>query len=113
MKRPLGSKRKTHLLVPWQWLGHGRTGTRILQELPADYPERPFYETLFKEMAERILSLQQEDGLWRASLLDPGSYPGGEVSSSGFCYAFAWGINNGFCWIEKHINQLWKNAGPH
>lgn len=70
---------------------------RILQELPADYPERPFYEELFKDMCGRILSLQQEDGLWRASLLDPESYPGGEVSGSGFfCYAFAWGVNNGF-----------------
>ena len=65
---------------------------RILKELPADYPERPFYEQLYKEMAERILSLQQADGLWRASLLDPDSYPGGEVSGSGFfCYALAWG----------------------
>jgi rhamnogalacturonyl hydrolase YesR len=85
---------------------------RILQELPADYPERLFYEQLYKEMAARILSLQQEDGLWRASLLDPASYPGGEVSGSGFfCYAFAWGVNNGLldgstykpaiekCWI--------------
>ncbi|MFA5734607.1 MAG: glycoside hydrolase family 88 protein [Proteiniphilum sp.] len=69
---------------------------RILKELPADYPERPFYQQLFKEMAERILSLQQDDGLWRASLLDPDSYPGGEVSGSGFfCYALAWGVNNG------------------
>jgi rhamnogalacturonyl hydrolase YesR len=68
---------------------------RILQELPSDYDNRPFYENLFKEMAERVLSLQQEDGLWRASLLDPASYPGGEVSGSGFfCYALAWGINN-------------------
>jgi len=85
---------------------------RLLEELPGDYPERPFYEQLFKEMAGRILSLQQEDGLWRASLLDPDSYPGGEVSGSGFfCYAFAWGVNNGLldsktykpaiekCWI--------------
>jgi rhamnogalacturonyl hydrolase YesR len=32
---------------------------------------------------------------WRASLLDPDAYPGGEVSGSGFnCYALAWGINN-------------------
>ncbi len=69
---------------------------RILKELPADYPQSPFYENLFKEMAERIASLQQSDGLWRASLLDPDSYPGGEVSGSGFdCYAIAWGINNG------------------
>ncbi|MDR2037121.1 MAG: glycoside hydrolase family 88 protein [Bacteroidales bacterium] len=68
---------------------------RILKELPADYPERPFYENLFKEMAGKIASVQQADGLWRASLLDPDSYPGGEVSGSGFfCYALAWGINN-------------------
>jgi rhamnogalacturonyl hydrolase YesR len=69
---------------------------RLLSELPTDYPERPFYVQLYKEMAARILSLQQSDGLWRASLLDPKSYPGGEVSGSGFfCYALAWGINNG------------------
>lgn len=69
---------------------------RILQELPADYANREFYITLFKEMSIRLKELQQSDGLWRASLLDPDSYPGGEVSGSGFdCYAIAWGINNG------------------
>jgi len=75
---------------------------RILQELPVDYPERPFYEDLFKDMAIRVLSLQQQDGLWRASLLDPDSYPGGEVSGSGFfCYALAWGVNNKL--LDKRI----------
>lgn len=69
---------------------------RILEELPADYARRTFYETLFKEMAAKIITLQQADGLWRASLLDPASYPGGEGSGSGFyCYALAWGINHG------------------
>lgn len=68
---------------------------RILKELPKNYPTRPFYEQLFKEMAAKVVSIQQADGLWRASLLDPDSYPGGEVSGSGFfCYALAWGINN-------------------
>lgn len=68
---------------------------RILKELPSTYTHRPFYEELFQEMATRILNLQRPDGLWRASLLDPASYPGGEVSGSGFfCYALAWGINN-------------------
>jgi rhamnogalacturonyl hydrolase YesR len=68
---------------------------RILKELPKDYPVRPFYEQVFKDMAAKIISIQQTDGLWRASLLDPDSYPGGEVSGSGFfCYALAWGINN-------------------
>lgn len=68
---------------------------RVLSELPGDHPTRPFYENLLREMAGRVASLQQPDGLWRASLLDPESYPGGEVSGSGFfCYAITWGINN-------------------
>ncbi len=75
---------------------------RILNELPEDYPERPFYLDIFKKMAKRIASLQQPDGLWRASLLDPESYPGGEASGSGFyCYALAWGINHGI--LEKNV----------
>lgn len=69
---------------------------RVLKELPENYAGRDFYLTLFKEMAARLKDLQQADGLWRASLLDPDSYPGGEVSGTGFdCYAIAWGINNG------------------
>ncbi len=69
---------------------------RVLEELPADYANREFYVTIFKEMSARLKELQQADGLWRASLLDPDSYPGGEVSGSGFdCYAMAWGINHG------------------
>ncbi|MDR1666798.1 MAG: glycoside hydrolase family 88 protein [Bacteroidales bacterium] len=73
---------------------------RILEELPDDYPRRPFYEQLFREMAAKIISIQQPDGLWRTSLLDPDAYPGGEASGSGFyCYALAWGINSGL--LEK------------
>ena len=67
---------------------------RLLQEMPKDYAERTFYVELFKEMSVRILALQQEDGLWRTSLLDPAAYPGGEGSGSAFhCYALAWGVN--------------------
>ena len=82
---------------------------RILKELPSDYPQRNFYERLFKEMAARIVSLQQADGLWRASLLDPESYPGGEVSGSGFlCYALAWGVNNGLLKEELYLTAAKK-----
>ena len=78
--------------------------TRILKELPADWPKRPFYENLFREMAARIISLQQADGLWRTSLLDPDAYPGGEVSGSGFyCYALAWGVNSGLLDRETYL----------
>ncbi len=69
---------------------------RVLKELPKDWPTRDFYIQNYKEMAAKIISIQQKDGLWRASLLDPESYPGGEASGSGFyTYALAWGINNG------------------
>ena len=69
---------------------------RVLEMMPADYPSRARYETQFKEMAEKIASLQQPDGLWHASLLDPASYPVKETSGSGFyVFALTWGINHG------------------
>jgi unsaturated rhamnogalacturonyl hydrolase len=84
----------------------------LLNELPKDYKERSFYEQVYKEMAEKIASLQQEDGLWRASLLDPTTYPGGEASGSGFyTYALAWGINNGMLDQDKYlpvVQKAWK-----
>ena len=67
----------------------------ILSALPKKAPGRPYFETLFKEMAVQVISLQQPDGLWRASLLDPASYPLQETSGSGFfCFGLAWGINH-------------------
>jgi unsaturated rhamnogalacturonyl hydrolase len=69
---------------------------RLLQDMPAGYPDRPRYVALFKDMAERIASLQGDDGYWRASLLDPARMPNPETSGTGFfIYSLAWGINNG------------------
>jgi rhamnogalacturonyl hydrolase YesR len=68
---------------------------RMLQDMPADYPDRPRYLTLYREMAARIASLQGADGFWRASLLDPATVPNPETSGSGFfTFALAWGINH-------------------
>jgi unsaturated rhamnogalacturonyl hydrolase len=67
---------------------------RMLQFLPMNHPDRPRFEQLFRDMAEKILSCQQPDGLWRASLLDPDSFAIKEASGSGFfTYALAWGVN--------------------
>jgi unsaturated rhamnogalacturonyl hydrolase len=86
--------------------------TRVLKEMPTDYPKRGFYVQLFKEMVEKVHALQQADGLWRSSLLDPLAYPGGEGSGTGFyCYAMAWGINNGILDKTKHtpsVLKAWK-----
>ena len=82
---------------------------RILNELPADYVERPFYEKLFKEMSAKIISIQPEDGLWRSSLLDPDSYPAGELSGSGFyCYGLAWGVNHGLLDKKTYLPAVEK-----
>ena len=83
----------------------------ILDDMPKDYKHRDFYVNLYKKMANRILELQHEDGLWRTSLLSPESYNHGEVSGSGFyTFALAWGVNNGLLDI-KHtstIKKAWK-----
>lgn len=68
----------------------------ILDNLPKDYPNRPYYDNIFKEMAGVILKLQDAKGSWHASLLDPESFPMPENSASAFfCYGFAWGMRNG------------------
>lgn len=69
---------------------------RMLQDMPADYPDRARYVTLFREMAEKVASVQGRDGYWRASLLDADSLPNPETSGTGFfIYSLAWGINKG------------------
>ena len=69
---------------------------RLLEILPAGHPDRARFERQFVDMAQKVVSCQQPDGLWRASLLDPGDYPMRETSGSGFyTYALAWGLNQG------------------
>lgn len=69
---------------------------RVLQFLPKDHPQRPRFVQQFRDMADKLQTCQQADGLWRSSLLDPESYPLKETSGSGFyTYALTWGINEG------------------
>ncbi len=62
-----------------------------------------------KKWPTKLASIQQDDGLWRSSLLDPDSYPGGEASGSGFnIYALAWGINQGVLDSEPYLEVVKK-----
>ena len=45
----------------------------ILKELPAKDKNRKFYEELFVKLCTRVAKLQNADGFWHASLLDPAS----------------------------------------
>jgi unsaturated rhamnogalacturonyl hydrolase len=69
---------------------------RVLDNMPAKYPDRKKFVSLYKDMVAKIASLQQADGSWHASLLDPESFPAKETSGTGFyTYALLWGLNNG------------------
>ncbi len=86
---------------------------RVIQYLPEDYPDRPYYVDLFKTMADKIVEIQDErDGLWRSGLLDPDAYPYPETSGSGFfCFGLAWGVNEGILKdpkYEKAARHAWK-----
>ena len=82
---------------------------RWLESLPADHPNRPHYVDLFQKLSSRILELQQDDGLWRASLLAPEVYPEAETSGSGFyVYGLAWGINHGLLDRETYLPAVTK-----
>ncbi|MEQ8240337.1 MAG: glycoside hydrolase family 88 protein [Cyclobacteriaceae bacterium] len=85
--------------------------SRILSKLPADFPSRGKFEQQYQEMATKLLSLQDEDGMWRVSLIDPEYLDMGESSGSAFyTYGLAWGINNGL--IDKKyqpaVEKAWK-----
>jgi unsaturated rhamnogalacturonyl hydrolase len=68
---------------------------RVLALLPNDDPTRSYYETLFKEMMAKLLTLQKADGYWAPSLLALENSPP-ETSGTGFfVYGMTWGIQSG------------------
>jgi unsaturated rhamnogalacturonyl hydrolase len=82
---------------------------RVLENMPADYPTRERWINLYREMAGALLKLQQPDGSWHASLLDPLDFPVKETSGTGFiCYALAWGINHGILETKQYLPGVWK-----
>ena len=55
----------------------------------------------------KIASLQQSDGLWRASLFDPEEVPVKETSGSTFfTFAMIWGVNNGLLPEEVYMPKI-------
>jgi rhamnogalacturonyl hydrolase YesR len=67
----------------------------MLAALPADEPNRVGIEKLFRQMAEKLKTIQKPDGYWAPSLLAAEDSPA-ESSGTGFyVYGLAWGINHG------------------
>lgn len=90
---------------------------RVLEEMPDDYPARPRYIEQYRQMAERVASLQGPDGLWRPGLLDADAYPLPEVSGSAFfVYSFAWGIDHHILDRATYlpvVQKGWKGLVSH
>ena len=91
----------------------------MLDYLPADHPSRVKYLGLYHDMMHALLKLQNPDGLWRSSLLDPHDPQGESSGSSFFTYAMAWGISRGLLPAEtfrpavmKGYQALAKNIQP-
>jgi unsaturated rhamnogalacturonyl hydrolase len=89
----------------------------VIHRLPSDSPLRAKYVSLYRVIAERIAALQPSDGLWRASLLDPDSYPAPEISSTAlFTYAIGWGINQHMLDRKKYlpvVGRAWRGMLEH
>jgi len=85
---------------------------RVLESMPVDFQDRPKYVQLYREMAATLIMIQQDDGLWRSSLLDPNAFPTPEVSGTGFyCYGLAWGVNHALLDVATYqpaIVKAWR-----
>jgi rhamnogalacturonyl hydrolase YesR len=68
---------------------------QVLTFLPANDPRRPFYAEKFQQMAEKLRSLQGQDGLWRPGRRGAAGYPDPAGSGS----------------IKRSISRRWSGVG--
>lgn len=84
---------------------------RLLNYIPEGHPYRKFYIKVLRGTLKSIVAYQQPDGLWTSNLVDQKDFPDTETSGSAlFCYAMAWGINNGVISkkrYEPHVRKAW------
>lgn len=82
---------------------------KVLKDLPADYRHRDFFENKFKRMTDAVVELQQQEGYWTRSMMDPEHAPGYETSGTAFfTYGLLWGINNGYLKGQKYVDAAKK-----
>lgn len=68
---------------------------RMIPLLPVNSPDRRRMEAHFREMADRLVTLQKADGYWAPSLLAPENSPPESSGTAFFTYGMAWGVNSG------------------
>jgi len=70
---------------------------KVLQDMPETYVRQPFFVEKYQNLAHGVAKLQQKEGYWTRSMMDPQQAPGPETSGTAFfCYGLLWGVNNGY-----------------
>ena len=85
---------------------------KVLQDMPDSYEHYAFFVDKFKKLAEAVSKIQQPEGYWTRSMLDPDHAPGPETSGTAFfTYGLLWGVNNGLLPpkdYRKTIDRAWN-----
>ncbi|MDA3878936.1 MAG: glycoside hydrolase family 88 protein [Prolixibacteraceae bacterium] len=83
---------------------------KALNDIPVTYKHRTEFIKIYQKMAETLKEIQQPEGYWTRSLLDPEHAPGPETSGTAFyTYGYLWGINNGLLDEETYLPTV-ENA---
>ena len=85
---------------------------KVLQDLPVGHRHRDFFEQKFRRLARAVADLQQPEGYWTRSMMDPAHAPGPETSGTAFfTYGLLWGVNNGLLPAKQYrdtIRRAWS-----
>ena len=85
---------------------------KVLKDLPEDYAHRAFFVEKFQKMAKAVAAIQQPEGYWTRSMMDPEHAPGPETSGTAFfTYGMLWGVNHGYLDEATYmpvIRKAWK-----
>lgn len=82
---------------------------KVLKDLPAEYEHRQFFVDKYLAMAKTVAAIQQEEGYWTRSMMDPDHAPGPETSGTAFfTYGLLWGVNNGYLAESEYMPTIRK-----
>lgn len=85
---------------------------KIIPDLPDSYVHKQKFIKQFTDMAATLIQIQQPEGYWTRSMLDPEHAPGPETSGTAFfTYGLQWGVNNGLLKEKNYqpaIDKAWN-----
>ncbi len=85
---------------------------KVIKDLPTDYKHRQFFVDKFIAMSKAVAAIQQPEGYWTRSMMDPAHAPGPETSGTAFfTYGLLWGVNNGYldeATYKPVIDKAWN-----